>query len=58
MSIFLILELFLVRWRKKEIDEVDAPVLTIRLSFTDNYQNVLTEIVRQVGDDSKTLGSK
>ncbi|MCW2282191.1 hypothetical protein [Lactococcus lactis] len=43
---------------EKEIDEGDDPALTIRLSFIDNYQNVLTEIVRQTGDDSKAHGAK
>ena len=33
---------------EKEIDEGKEPTLTIRLSFVDNYQNVLTEIVRPI----------
>ena len=43
---------------EKEIDEGKEPALTIRLSFVDNYQNVLTEIVRQARDDSKAHGAK
>lgn len=43
---------------EKEIDEGKEPALTIRLSFVDNYQNVLTEIVRKARDDSKAHGAK
>ncbi|WP_282799438.1 hypothetical protein [Lactococcus lactis] len=43
---------------EKEIDEGKDPALTIRLSFLNNYQNVLTEIVRQAGGDSKAHGAK
>ncbi|MDG4967157.1 hypothetical protein OGZ37_11345 [Lactococcus lactis] len=43
---------------EKEIDEGGVPALTIRLSFIDNYQNMLTEIVRQAGDLGKAHGAK
>lgn len=53
MSTFLFLELYLVRWRKKEIDEDDNPTLTICLSFIDNCKNVINEIVRKAGYNIK-----
>lgn len=43
---------------EKEINEGDDPTLTIRLSFIDNYKNVLTEIVRQAGDVGKVNEGK
>lgn len=43
---------------EKGIDEGEDPALTIHLRFIDNYQNMLTEIVRHAGDDSKTHGAK
>jgi len=43
---------------EKEINEGDDPALTIRLSFIDNYKNVLTEIVRQAGDVGKVHEGK